>query len=719
MRFTLVNANGSMLLKNNFLFGLLILLGLTSSVKATTLFVDSVSGNDANSGTVSNAAWQSLAKINAKTFSPGDFLLLKNGSSWSGTMNPRGSGTNGNPIILSTYGTNAALPLINGNGNTDAVVLTNQQFWEINNLEVINPASSDGERRGIHLCAGNYGAVNHLYVSNCFVHNIRGKVDTSNGDIIAKRSGGIVVEVTTDASTATWFDDVIIQNCTITAVTNQGIVACGNRSGGSDYPGTSAWNNRNCSHLIIRNNVISDICKNAMSIRYADETCLVEHNLVHDTANGTDGNMICSYGCRGTVFQYNEGYHNNGDGLHDGSLYDADLRSPQTVWQYSYSHDNSWGLFAHYASSDAAGNPFGNDSHIIVRYNISQNVQGDIFALTGDSGAVASEIIYNNTIYTTNGLAPTFFDDRSSGHTYYAYNNVFYNLSSTASFNFTSGNTRTFDYNVFYGQHVAGEPGDAHKLISNPLLAAPGTGGGVGGTNNLLTLTGYKLQTGSPCIASGLLVSTNLTGNTNGVGFDFFGTQVPNIGQPDRGSSEWILPVTNQLPNISLLVPITKPNGATVSAQINPGNAATAIFFRFGITTNYLASTTTNFLLPGTNFVAVSNQFSGLLAGTLYHYQAVATNSLGVTNSPDATLLTGIVTPPLFSVVGGSGAQTLQFAFTNSPGASFTVLTTTNLSQARTNWTPLGSALESAPGQFQFVDGRTNSAARYYQIRSP
>jgi len=215
------------------------------------------------------------------------------------------------------------------------------------------------------------------------------------------------------------------------------------------------------------------------------------------------------------------------------------------------------------------------------------------------------------------------------------------------------------------------------------------------------------------------LVTTNLTGNTNGSGFDFFGNLVPNIGQPDRGCSEWILPVTNQLPNISLLVPITKPNGATVSAQINPGNAATAVFFRFGITTNYLASTTTNFLLPGTNFVTVSNQLSGLLAGTLYHYQAVATDSLGVTNSPDATLLTGTVTPPLLSVVGGSGAQTLQFAFTNSSGASFTVLTTTNLSQARTNWTPLGSAVESAPGQFQFVDGRTNSAARYYQIRSP
>ena len=66
---------------------------------ATTYYVDSVAGSDGNSGTATNAAWQSLAKINGKTFSAGDILLLKNGSSWTGTMNPKGSGTSGNPLV--------------------------------------------------------------------------------------------------------------------------------------------------------------------------------------------------------------------------------------------------------------------------------------------------------------------------------------------------------------------------------------------------------------------------------------------------------------------------------------------------------------------------------------------------------------------------------------------------------------------------------------------
>ena len=574
----------------------------------TTYYVDSVAGNDANGGTADNGAWQSLSKINATTFSPGDLLLLKCGGSWTNTLNPKGSGANGSPIILSSYGTNPALPLINGNGNADAVVLTNQQYWEINNLEVINPGSGTAtERRGIHLCAANFGAVNHLYVSNCLVHNVCGRVDTSNGDTTAKRTGGIVFEVISDASANTWFNDVIIQNCTITSVTNQGIVACGNRSGGSDYPGTSVWNSRHCSNLIIRNNVISDICKNAMSIRYADESCLVEHNLMHDTANGTDGNIICTYGCRGTVFQFNEGYHNNGN-VRDGSLYDADLRSQNVIFQYSYSHDNFWGLFTHYASSDSAGDPYGNDTHVIVRYNISQNDQGDIFALTGDTGAVSSEYIYNNTIYTTNGLAPTFFDDRSSGHTYYAYNNIFYNLSSNANFNFVS-NSRTFNYNVFYGQHVAGEPADAHKITNNPMLVAPGTGGGVGGTNNMSTLSGYKLQSGSPCIDSGLLVTTNVTGNTNFVTMDFFGVPIPTNGT-DRGATEWFASTNINLAASNILWRQT--NGYNlVSIQFSGATNAT-----------YLVQAATS--LVSANWVTLATNITG-------------TNGLGTFADPQST----------------------------------------------------------------------------------
>ena len=66
----------------------------------------------------------------------------------------------------------------------------------------------------------------------------------------------------------------------------------------------------------------------------------------------------------------------------------------------------------------------------------------------------------------------------------------------------------------------------------------------------------------------------------------------------------------------------------------------------------------------------------------------------------------------------GNGA--FQFGFSNTPGASFTVLSATNVSLPLSNWTVLGTATETTPGQFQFIDLQaTNSAQRFYRVRSP
>jgi hypothetical protein len=68
------------------------------------------------------------------------------------------------------------------------------------------------------------------------------------------------------------------------------------------------------------------------------------------------------------------------------------------------------------------------------------------------------------------------------------------------------------------------------------------------------------------------------------------------------------------------------------------------------------------------------------------------------------------------------GDGTLQFGFTNQPGASFRVFATTNLSLPPEQWAMIGFALETPPtsGQFQFTDSQaTNYIERYYRVRSP
>jgi hypothetical protein len=60
-----------------------------------------------------------------------------------------------------------------------------------------------------------------------------------------------------------------------------------------------------------------------------------------------------------------------------------------------------------------------------------------------------------------------------------------------------------------------------------------------------------------------------------------------------------------------------------------------------------------------------------------------------------------------------------RFAFTNSVGALFGVLTTTNVSLPLTSWTALGGVVEISPGQFQFTDPQATNGVRFYRAYAP
>jgi hypothetical protein len=66
----------------------------------------------------------------------------------------------------------------------------------------------------------------------------------------------------------------------------------------------------------------------------------------------------------------------------------------------------------------------------------------------------------------------------------------------------------------------------------------------------------------------------------------------------------------------------------------------------------------------------------------------------------------------------GNGA--FQFAFTNTPGAAFTVLASTNAALPLASWNVLGSVTEISSGQYQFTDSQaTNQSLCFYRVRSP
>jgi hypothetical protein len=246
---------GSMKLSNCLVVSLLILslmfygvlpAATTYAAAGTTYYVDLISGNDSNSGTSSSSPWRTLAKVNGTTFQPGDQILFKTGGVWTGQLHPLGSGSSGSPIVIGKYGSGVR-PLIQGNGTVaDTVLLENQQYWEINDLEVTNNAGSSpfdlGDYRGIHITGVDYGGtLNHIYINNVYVHNITGEVNWvggssandspgihfGTGDDRSKRTGGIVVEALTNNPTSpvlSTFNDVVVQNSRIEDTSFGGII---------------------------------------------------------------------------------------------------------------------------------------------------------------------------------------------------------------------------------------------------------------------------------------------------------------------------------------------------------------------------------------------------------------------------------------------------------------------------------------------------------------
>jgi hypothetical protein len=121
----------------------------------TNFFVDSVHGNDANSGTAPNSPWRSLNNINGRSFGPGDVINLARGSSWTGgggesaTLTINGGGTAGHYVVVQSYGSGPAPVLANPSGGNSVDVRIQAPWVLLQGLVV-----RDARQAGIYLAGG-------------------------------------------------------------------------------------------------------------------------------------------------------------------------------------------------------------------------------------------------------------------------------------------------------------------------------------------------------------------------------------------------------------------------------------------------------------------------------------------------------------------------------------------------------------------------------------
>lgn len=159
-----------------------------------TYYVSSSDGDDSNDGLSSGAAFKTIEKLNTLYFVPGDQILFRKGDTFTGAFKPQGSGCKDKPIIVSSYGDGEKPVLQPGSGNWQAyithpdtygetvwvnnvITFHNQQYWEVRDLELCDPASNrrpatDGVyRRGIDITAEDAGELSHFYVQYNYIHD--------------------------------------------------------------------------------------------------------------------------------------------------------------------------------------------------------------------------------------------------------------------------------------------------------------------------------------------------------------------------------------------------------------------------------------------------------------------------------------------------------------------------------------------------------------------
>lgn len=532
------------------------------------------SAPDGGNGTF-QAPFNDLSIINSLTINPGDVIRLKAGSIFPAPFvleNIQGDAEH--PVLISRYGSGRR-PIIAANDHTGGGILhiKNCQYIVVESFEIFDTATLEGDRRGILIEVGGGTQENILYYNNItvqdmYVHDIRGITDAENSGMSAasKKTGGIVAW-TMDKYTA--YNNLVIRNNIIRDVDNCGISIW--RMPSTSSQGTvydEDFESKAHKNVDIAKNDISNIGKNAIVVRYLLGGYVRENTVYKTAMRCVSGNQIFTRDCKGTIIERNEGFLNmaraDSEGVvRDGSMLDADLRSPDTIWQYNYSHDNSFGLFTN--CTDVRDN-------IIIRYNISVADKSYLMNINYD---VNSMHIYNNTFFIPENYDAIVIrerkqklSDRKEKQNYIYENNLIYNNSLTASFDFAvageSGTqndivntiTRSFSNNLLYNakageagfsmnkselfEFANGVSGDLQPgyLKSNPLLVKAYGGTSVERTG-LGILDNYKLLAGSPAINAGKTIEHDLV-------YCFYGnvlTTPPNIGAyggmgEEQGSNE-------------------------------------------------------------------------------------------------------------------------------------------------------------------------------------
>ena len=545
------------------------------AASGTTYYVSSVSGAEGNDGTSESAPFASLLKINEIDLQPGDRVLLERGSVFVDEyLHVKGSGVEGNPIIIDAYGDESLpLPLIQTNGNgvwyqdfgksldnsnhqskgnvSSCILLFDVEYIEISNIAMTNEGNfAAGEvyntarrmdRTGVAGVAQDKGTLDHIYLRNLDIRNVQGNVYNKH-----MCNGGIyfVCHYAGDGKPVARYNDVLIEGCRLDEVNRWGI-AVGYTAYWESIPYGPTIDLETCqtygsTNVVIRGNYLTEVGGDGITTMYCAEP-LIEYNVVDgycrditpsvyqypENRGGMVAAGIWPWMCKTPIFQYNECYSSTYN--QDAQAWDADW-GDNAVYQYNYSCNNAGGTIM-FCGTHACNTVF--------RYNISQDDLSGVLNITGSPNGE----VYNNVFFMKEGVYVNRLN-MSGGVGNTVSNNIFYYNSDTpASAALSNWNDigAVWSNNIYY--NFSKIPNDPYAITADPLFVDPGKGPTGAQENGLVhdisAFEGYKLQENSPAINAGTpIANSDIYYNS---GKDFFRNEldlIPDIGAYEAGTFE-------------------------------------------------------------------------------------------------------------------------------------------------------------------------------------
>ncbi len=419
-------------------------------------YLDAMAGNDANDGLSAGKAWRNLSRVDGLVLMPGDSLLLRRGTTFTGKLELRGNGTAEARVVIDAYGVGKKPCVVAPDSSLYAIQVRNADYLTLRNLEVVNKGTARmAKRTGVKVACEDYGTSRSIILEALDIHDV-------NGSLVKKEGGGsgiLIVSKWRKGGTVSVYDGLTITHCAIRCCERNAIIW---EAPWSRKDWHLSRNVRVCYNLIEKvpgDGIVPIGCDGAV----------VEYNLMRDCpATLPDGEAAAGFwpwSCDNTMIRYNEVSDHHAPW--DAQGFDCDFNCTNTTIAYNYSHDNDGGFVLICNAGKGETDPADNIGNVgsVVRYNVSigdgvrQHVtQVGMFSPTIHvSGPCENTLVERNILHVEKKPAPQVARKVITSDSWGGYanattfkENVFY-APEPSAFDMRKSTNNLFDGNYYMG----------------------------------------------------------------------------------------------------------------------------------------------------------------------------------------------------------------------------------------------------------------------------